>query len=138
MTIRIVALAALLAFCCVGLVACGGGDPAKAMQGKWSFDTAAAEKKIDADAKMKDEEKKMAKGFLAMMAAMTMEITADTIKMGDSSMTYKITKTEGNKLTIETTDKDGTKKSGIMEVSGDTLTMIEDGKDEGMPFKRAK
>ena len=111
---------------------------ASALIGKWAMDIEEAAKKIDADPDMSDEEKQMAKGFLQMMASMTLEITAEELIMGDSATSYKVIKAEGNRFTIETTDEDGTTKSGTMEINGDRLTLTETGDDEGMPFKRVK
>ncbi|MEM7167611.1 MAG: hypothetical protein AAF581_19315 [Planctomycetota bacterium] len=121
---RIVAMLALVA----GLMGCSASAPD--IKGNWTVD--AESMKLTEDyKKMPEAQQQM---MDVVMESMKVDITADKIIMKMSFMgqeqteeaSYKITKTEGNKLTVETTDKDGKTESKVIEVDGDKLNLPDD------------
>ncbi|MGE0431483.1 MAG: hypothetical protein AB7K09_12845 [Planctomycetota bacterium] len=139
MMIRLISLLAVMAICCTALVACGGGGPS--LVGKWMIDVDAYTKQIEADTKKDEETKKAELAMLKdpeMAKKMTIEITATEVKMGDKVSKYKIVKTEGNVLTIESTDDKGKTETVKMEVNGDSMAMIKEDGSKGTPMKRVK
>lgn len=113
------------------LVACSGKAEDKIV-GKWGMDLEAT---MSADPKMKDmpeDAKKQAmEQAKAFLGNMSFEFTKDgqaIAKMGDKEekSSYKITKAEGNTLTIEMTEGEGDKakkEEMTFTVEGDKLTM---------------
>ena len=112
-------------------VACGGKAEDK-LVGKWGINLEAT---MAADPKMKempeDAKKKAMEQAKAFLGNMSFEFTKDgqaIAKMGDKEekSTYKVTKTEGNTLTIEMTEGEGDKakkETMTFTIDGDSLTM---------------
>lgn len=113
------------------LTACSG-KPEDKIVGKWAVDvesTVAAEPKAK---EMPEEEKaKLIEQTKAFLGNASFEFTKDgkfIAKMGDKeeSVAYKVVKTEGNTVTIETTQGEGEAaktEQGTITVEGDKLTM---------------
>lgn len=115
----VVALVAVLMFAC-------GGNAADKLVGKWGIDV---EKlgEIEEIKKMPEDQRKaaieMAKGFAT---SMSFEFTKDKMIMDAMGKkvegTYKVTKTEGDKLTIEAT-LDGKTETLEAEIKGDGVIL---------------
>ena len=124
---RVASLALYACVFAIGLSGCSK-DPAAKLIGTWTLDLEAF-KASDDFKKMGDAEKKMAEGLMKNMK-LDIEFTKDKVKMSTEMMgkkdskesPYKITKTEGNKITIETTE-DGKTESVDVVFDGDRVIM---------------
>ena len=105
----------------------GSGNTAASFKGTWKLD-------MDEMAKVDPKFKEMPPAF---RDSLKMEVTIDdkniNMKMSmmgeekSESQAYTLKKSEGNKYTLEVTTKEGKKEEGILEVTGDRLTMEKDG-----------
>ena len=107
------------------------GTPPKGLEGKWTIDPEGLQE-LDEFKKLPEQQRQMA---LTMFKSLKMSIQfgASEIAMNGEFMGQKraektpftVTKTEGNKITIET-DKKGKKETQVLTHAGDRLT-IKDG-----------
>jgi hypothetical protein len=109
------------------------GTPPKGLEGKWTIDPEGLQE-LDEFKKLPEQQRKMA---LTMFKSLKMSIQfgASEIVMNGEFMGQKkaektpftVTKTEGNKITIET-DKKGKKETQVLTHSGSRLTIKDGGK----------
>ncbi len=132
-------------FLWVGLVAvaltagCGGGGAS--LVGTWVLD-ADALKEFDQFKEMTDQERKMAEAMMAMFE-LELTFTADKVTfkakmMGNEQIeeaSYTVKSQTGNKMVLESTDKDGQKKTVNVEIKGDLL-FISKGDNEKLALRR--
>jgi len=144
MTFRRTALGLALCLAAFAFTGCDKAkDPTAALTGTWTLDMQTFKESADYKA-MSEAQRKMAEGlFSAMKAEFTFtkdKVSISMEMMGqkkDETASYVVTKTEGKKLTLESTDKDGKKEAVEVEVDGDRLTFGK-GTKEKFYLKRKK
>ncbi len=129
-----------VALAAVALTAgCGGGGAS--LVGTWVLDVEAT-KEWDEFKGMPEGPRKMMEAMLAMIE-MEMTFTSDKMTFSAKIMGqdqseefgYKIKSQTGNKMVLESTDKDGQKKTVNVEIKGDLL-FISKGDNEKLALRR--
>ena len=113
---------------------CGGGG--SSLVGTWVLDVKAFEE-FDEFKEMPEEQRKMT---MAMMAMIEMELTFTSDKMTfhakimgqdkSDEMSYEIKSQTGNKMVLESTDKEGKKETVNAEIKGDLLFLSKGGNEK--------
>ena len=106
-------------------------DPAAALLGTWTLDLDVFKQSDDYKG-MPEAQQKMAEGMFAAMKA-EFTFTADKVKVSmemmgqkrDEESSYVVKKAEAGTLTLESTDKDGTKQEVEVTIEGERLVFVQ-------------